>query len=135
MSETLEQMLVRHEGVRLKPYLDTLGKITIGVGRCLDTKGITMNEAMNMLRYDIQEASDAVKKNFPWSLELNNNRFNVLVNMSFNMGIVGLSNFKHMLQAVQNKDYEEAAKQMLDSKWAKQVGARATELAEIMRKG
>ena len=66
---------------------------------------------------------------------LSTNRQNVLVNMAFNLGIYGLLRFKKMLLAVEKQDWDEAANQMLDSRWSKQVGNRSKELADIMRQG
>lgn len=126
--------LIRHEGLRLKPYRCTAGKLTIGVGRNLDDVGISPAEALMMLKNDV----DALMAD----LELreiiaphNEVRQEVLVNMAFNMGVPRLKGFKKMLAALQRMDYEEAARQALDSKWAKQVGGRAIELAEKLRTG
>jgi lysozyme len=131
----LEAQLQRHEGVRLKPYTDTVGKLTIGVGRNLSDTGITMTEALFMLRNDIATAAAELEARLPWVVDLSPARQQVLVNMVFNLGWFTFSKFKKMLAALQNKDFEMAAKQMLSSLWARQVGNRAVELAEQMRRG
>jgi len=127
--------LKRHEGLRLKPYIDTVGKLTVGYGRNLDDVGISEQEAEMMLRQDIYTATAEAREAFPWVSDISPIRQDVIYNMSFNMGMPKLKKFKNMIAALEHRDFGEAAKQMLDSRWAKQVGSRATELAEIMRSG
>ena len=90
-------------------------------------------EAMYLLDNDIKEYVEEVKNRIPLFDTLSTNRQNVLVNMAFNLGIYGLLRFKKMLLAVEKQDWDEAANQMLDSRWIKQVGNRSKELADIMR--
>jgi lysozyme len=132
---TIEDQLIRDEGLRLKPYKDTVGKLTIGVGRNLDAEGISEEEARILLRNDIVKAGLAVAKALPWVQYLDDIRFAVLLNMSFNMGIGGLLEFKKTLAHVRAKQYAEAAKDMLQSHWAQQVGVRAQRLARQMETG
>lgn len=131
----LQTQLMRHEGLRLKPYLDTVGKMTIGYGRNLDANGITRDEASYMLNSDIDRTVKALLAHLPWVLELDTVRQSVLVNMAFNMGVDGLLTFRNTLKAVQQDRYDDAAAGMLESRWAEQVGHRAVELAEQMRSG
>lgn len=131
--QKLVEQLELHEGLRLKPYKDTVGKWTIGIGRNLDDKGITQGEARMMLNNDIDEFVRKLESNIPVYNRLSDCRQNVLVNMAFNMGIGGLKTFRNMLNCLQVADYHGAAKEMLNSKWAEQVGNRALELAEQMR--
>lgn len=132
----LERMILRHEGLRLKPYHCTSGKLTIGIGRNLDDVGITESEARRMLRDDITRVTVPLMHDPLWNFsELNAARQNVLVNMAFQLGKSGLDKFKKMRAAVNAEDWGEAARQMLDSRWAKQTPNRANELAEIMRTG
>ena len=133
LSEACMRDLRRHEGLRLKPYKDTVGTLTIGYGRNLEAKGITHAEADYLLDSDVQEAIDEVFASLPWVADLDENRQAILVNMAFNLGINGLLEFHNTLAAVEAGNYEEAAKGMLASKWAKQVGRRAEELATRMR--
>ena len=133
--QKLVEQLERHEGLRLKPYRDTVGKLTLGIGRNLDDKGITPQEARMLLHNDIEYFKRSIEVNIGVYSRLNDCRQNVLLNMAFNLGIAGLKTFKNMLLALENSDYEEAAKQMLSSKWASQVGGRALELAGQMRTG
>ncbi len=135
MSRLIEQ-LKRHEGLKLKPYKCSAGKLTIGYGRNIEDKGISEVEAEDMLYHDIKETeSELVSKLTLIMDELNMARRDVLINMAFNMGVSGLFKFKKMLSALTISDYGEASLQMLDSKWARQVGVRADELAEQMRVG
>lgn len=131
----LATLLIRHEGLRLLPYLDTVGKTTIGVGRNLSDNGITEAEALFMLQTDIDRAKAACAHAFPWADGMTGARQNVLHNMMFNLGPYRLLKFKRMLAALQCGRYEEAAREMLSSRWSTQVGARARELAEMMRQG
>ena len=133
--QELAEQLARHEGVKLKPYRDTVGKLTIGIGRNLDDKGITELEALNMLDNDIAEFAAEVCSNIRFFNALNDARQNVLVNMAFNMGIGGLLSFENMLDAISKGYFNKAEREMLDSKWASQVGYRARELGRQMRTG
>jgi lysozyme len=135
MITSLRQQLYRDEGVRLKPYKDSEGLLTIGVGRCLDRVGISMGESELMLDNDISRATAEVITHIPWSHELDEIRRAVLTNMAFNVGVAGLLKFERMLAALKARDYETAAKEMLDSKWRKQVGPRADRLAKQMVTG
>lgn len=125
-------MLIRHEGLRLKPYTDTVGKTTIGVGRNLTDIGITQLEAMQLLTNDI----DRVQKeavSLPWFKSLSVVRQDVVLDMIFNLGLSKLLGFKDMCAALANGNFERASKEMLSSAWAAQVGPRAQELAQMMR--
>ncbi len=131
----LEDTLIRHEGLRLKPYRDTVGKLTIGVGRNLDDVGITEDEAMYMLHTDIGRVRVQLAGSFVWYPGLNSVRKDVLINMVFNLGLGRFKRFRRLIAAIEICRWDQAAKEMLDSKWAKQVGRRAIELARIMRDG
>jgi lysozyme len=128
-------LIKKHEGKSLKPYKDTEGKLTIGYGRNLDDVGISEVEAQEMLLTDALAAERAAVRLFKVYPELSITRQAVLINMMYNLGYNKLSGFKKMIAAVESKDYSKAASEMLNSKWAKQVGARAVELAEMMRGG
>ena len=125
-----------HEGCSLKPYADTEGVLTIGYGRNLN-EGISDDEAEVMLSNDITKAvltAHRVVGSVTFE-GLSDERQEVLVNMAFNLGETRMKKFVHMLAALTVEDYERVAAEMLDSKWARQVGARAVQLSEIMRKG
>ena len=131
----LIEQLKEHEGFRSKPYLCTAGKLTIGYGRNLDDVGISKDEAEELLMNDIRAATQELVRAYPFVDELDSVRFNCLVNMCFNLGISRLSKFKKMWAAIEAKQYRRASEEMLDSKWAKQVGVRAEELAYQMLTG
>ena len=132
----IKAQLVRHEGLRLKPYRCTAGKLTIGIGRNLDDRGISQKEAYAMLERDIQDCEQWLIDEIPEVYnKVDEVRQSVLLNMCFNLGIKGLLEFKNTLSFIGAGDWERAANNMLASKWAKQVGMRAIELSEMMRKG
>lgn len=127
-------MLQRHEGLRLKPYECTAGKITIGYGRNLEDVGISEIEAMVMLRNDIEQCYDELNV-FSWFSDLDQVRQEALVDMLFNLGLPTFLEFKKTLKFVAEGKYSQAAEEMLRSKWANQVGDRAKELAYMMDTG
>lgn len=112
------------------------GKPTAAYGRNLSDRGLTEDEAEYLLRNDLRDFQDRCKKTFNsfWDL-LDAPRKNVLVEMSFNMGVAGVRSFSSMLEALEKSNYKRAAEEMLDSKWADQVGHRAKVLAKQMRTG
>lgn len=132
--QLLLEQLQRHEGLRLKPYRDSVGKWTIGYGRNLDDRGISEDEAGFMLDNDIDQVVAELER-MPLYLSLDSVRQVVLANMAFNMGVPTLLEFRRMLGALARGEWNRAADEMLDSKWARQVGYRAVELSELMRTG
>lgn len=132
---TLKDLLIKHESVRLKPYTDTVGKLTIGVGRNLDDKGISYAEAMALLDKDIADTTNDCVHAFPWFSGLSEPRQWVVLSMVFNMGLAGFQNFKRMIACLELGDHDGAAHEMANSRWAKQVGSRSTELQAMMKKG
>lgn len=126
----LRQQLMAHEGLRLFPYTDTAGKLTIGYGRNLTDKGITLREAEQLLDHDITETIQSVLMALPWTAMMAPARFRVLVNIAFNAGINGLLGFHKMLAATQQGDYTTAAHEIANSHLAPH---RAEALADIMR--
>ena len=136
LMDRIKEQLVRHEGLRLKPYRCTAGRLTIGIGRNLDDCGISQSEAYVMLINDIMNCEKQLQSKIPDIYNsLDEVRKSVLLNMCFNLGIKGLLGFKNTLALIGAGDWERAANGMLASKWAKQVGIRAIELSEMMRKG
>ncbi len=133
--QKLKDQLIIDEALRLKPYRDTVGKLTIGIGRNLDDRGITRDEAMALLETDLNLVEAELDGALPWWRQMNEARQNVLANMCFNLGLSKLLGFKNTLAAMKRGDYPAAAAGMLDSLWARQVGARAQRLATIMRTG
>ena len=134
MNKLIEQ-LKRHEGIELKPYQDTVGKWTIGVGRNLDDIGISEQEAEMLLLNDITEAKRQLIAVMPWTQDLDEVRFSALLNFVFNVGIGTASKFVNAMALLKQKSYDMAADEMLNSRWAKQVGQRAVEVTEQIRTG
>lgn len=127
------EMLKRHEGLRLTVYDCPAGKKTIGYGRNLEDRGITRDEANILLTNDITEIEQRLRANFDFYTNLDDIRKAALINLAFNLGMTGLKSFKKMLKALQEGDYTEAAKQLLDSRYATQVPNRAKELALLIK--
>lgn len=133
--QALRDMLIIDEGLRFKPYKDSVGKTTIGVGRNLDDVGISRDEALQLLDNDIRAAVEALDKTFPWWRGMSDVRQHVIINMCFNLGISRLAGFQKALKAMEAGDYDTAAKEMQDSEWYSQVGARAIRLVSLMKNG
>ena len=130
---SLRDQLRFHEGVRLFPYEDTVGKITIGVGRNLDDRGLSVDEVNFLLDNDISLCESELDSLHPEWRTLTEPRRHVLIDMMFNLGRSRLLNFRKFWAALKAGDYGVAADEMLDSKWAEQVGERAQTLAKMMR--
>lgn len=133
--DALQKQLIRHEGLKLKPYLDTVGKLTIGVGRNLADVGISPDEALDLLANDITRVKAGLDVALPWWRDLDAVRKRVLIDMAFNLGVEGLRAFRLALSFTRSGDFDEAATEMLASKWAGQVGQRAKTLAQMMHTG
>lgn len=133
--QNITDQLVRDEGCRLMPYTDTTSHTTIGVGRNLTDVGISYAEAMNLLANDVGRADRQLKAACPWVTALDVPRYGVLLNMTFNLGVAGLLSFRQFLSAMQAGQWELAAHEMLESKWAQQVGDRAHRLALQVESG
>jgi len=131
----LKKDLRRHEGFAQFAYLDSVGVPTVGYGRNLKDRGVTENEAEVMLENDIRAAAEWAHVIVPTFALLTDRRREVVVNMIFNLGPTRFRGFKNFLAAIAAEDWGRAAAEMLDSKWAKQVGARAIELSNLMQEG
>lgn len=123
------------EGVKAKPYKDTVGKLTVGVGRNLDDVGLRTDEIDYLLANDVTVAEGTARKLFPSFDRLSDARKAALLNMSFNLGESRLGAFKRFREAVEAQAWTQAAAEMMDSTWAKQVGQRAVRLAKAMEEG
>jgi len=154
--ELLIEKLIAHEGLRLEVYQDTLGINTIGIGRNLDDRGISKDEldwmdyptiehvfsdgiteadAMYLAQNDVQIVEEELLRAHPCVEDLDAVRQLVLVDMAFNMGVPRLCKFKLMWNAIHEGNFEAAAREMLESRWATQVKGRATKLANAMHNG
>jgi lysozyme len=128
---TILEQLKRDEGRRPQPYQDTRGVWTVGYGHNLTT-GALSEDAMAQILADDLQAADTACRQLPIWQRLSDARKGVLLNMCFNLGFAGLMQFRSMYVALETGDYETAAAEMLDSTWARQVGARADRLARQM---
>jgi len=130
--------LKAHEGFRSCPYRDSVGVLTVGYGINLEN-GITEREATLILEERVRRLRIRLPMVIKFFHRLSKARKDVLINMAFNLGIVGLLKFKKMLGAMEKENYQLAADEMLWSRWAIQVGddpgQRAHTLAKIMVMG
>jgi lysozyme len=127
--------LRRDEGVRLMPYRDTVGKLTIGVGRNLTDVGITNAEAEALLATDVARTAADLDRLMPWWAELDEVRQRVLLNMAFNMGAAEVARWRNWHALLRSGQFAAAADAMMRTLWARQVGPRAVRLSQMMRDG
>ena len=137
--DAMREMLISNEGLSLKLYKCTAGITSIGVGRAIQTRGISEDEAMLMLNNDIEICVDALDKRYPWWKRLSEARQEVMVDLMFNLGESRLAKFVQFLQSMETassaEDYTVAAEHLLDSLYAKQLPGRSKRNAEIIRGG
>ncbi len=140
MNETLQDMIVRHEGNILHAYQDHLGYWTIGVGRLIDERkggGISQEEARYLLENDLRKCRmDLSHEIFDdeW-VRITAERQNALIDMRFQLGPGGFRSFSNMIQAIKDDDWDRVADEALNSKYAEQTPERAKEIATMFRKG
>lgn len=126
--------LEQHEGRRARPYMDSVGKITIGVGRNLSDKGLSQAEIDALLEHDLDDVLIDLET-FAWFAALDGVRQRVLADMRFNLGPSRFRGFKRMLRKVAEQDYVLAGAAMRDSLWYRQVRNRGVRLAQMMVTG
>lgn len=132
--QILKARLMIEERYERYPYKDTRGILTVGYGRNLESVGLSEKEASFLLDNDIRSVERSLL-NMPVFLQLDSMRKSILLDMAFNLGAKGLFGFKKMFEALAKKDYEQAAREMQNSTWSKQVGGRADKLIDMMRAG
>tara|TARA_R110000823_G_C15606811_1_gene465990 strand:- start:12 stop:455 length:444 start_codon:yes stop_codon:yes gene_type:complete len=143
--DKLIEELIKDEGYSYEIYLDHLGYPTFGVGHLVLEKDeeygkpvgtpVSEERIKECLSNDIEIVCNELNRNMEWWQDLNDTRQRVLANMAFNLGLPRLSKFVKFLKAVQDSDWEKASEEMMDSKWATQVGDRAKRLKIKMLKG
>ena len=136
MSKLIE-MIKEHEGVVPHAYQDSRGYWTIGVGRLIDEKlggGLSDGEIDYLLANDMKRCRKEAE-GYSWFSKLNEPRQAVILSMLFNLGKPNFDKFKNMQAAMEEGDYMTASNEMLDSRWAGQVGRRAIEMSEMMESG
>jgi len=127
----LIQSIKKHEGWRSKLYVDSVGVKTIGYGINLEQQEMPKAVAELWLSMVVSDIKNKLRE-YEWYIKLNGDRRKAIIDMAYNLGIPGLLKFKNMIAAIKENNYRKAAKEMIDSKWASQVGKRATDLAKIM---
>ena len=128
-----QSWIKKDEALKLIPYVDTTGNLTVGWGRNL-RNGIRIDEAELMFQNDLKQTVEELEKQ-TWYIDQPHNVQNALINMNFNLGITKLLEFKDMITALEHKNYRAAAQAALNSLWAKQVPNRAKEIAVMLRQG
>jgi lysozyme len=132
------EMLKRHEGVETHAYWCTADKLTIGVGRNIDPEGgigLTMKEIDFLLQNDVDRVEGELVRTLPWVEHIEWARMDALVNICFNLGLPRFLKFKKALAAAEGQEWDLSADEFMDSRWAKQVGRRAVEVTDLLRKG
>ncbi len=133
MREDIKELIKKHEGYRQCVYKCPRGTLTIGYGRNLENNGISVSEADYLLDCDSRRCEVFLIKYLDSTYHhLSECRRAVLISMVYNLGEQGFTSFKKMMLALKSADYQQVAKEMLDSAWAEQVGKRAVELAFMM---
>ena len=131
--------LLEHEGEVFHAYKDSLGYLTIGVGHCIDERkgcGITKDISRRMLDDDIARATAGCRGAFSWFDDLDPVRQDVIIMLAFNMGIDHLKAFRLMSAAIEQKRWSEAAYQLANSLWGRQVGLdRKRSLCDALESG
>jgi lysozyme len=131
--QDLQQWIKSCEKLELHTYIDTNGHCTVGWGRNLED-GISVDEAELMFQNDFKQAVKELETQ-AWYNKQPQGVKNALINMNFNLGITELLEFKAMINCLQSFDYTGAAQAALNSKWAKEVHQRATDIALMIREG
>ncbi len=134
MRQTLRTILIEHEGKKSHVYKDTLGNLTIGIGRNLSGTNLYDNEIELMFENDTDWLYNQFMTTFDWFVDICEPRQIALIDMAF-MGWKNFLEFKNMLAAFAKGDYTTASAEILNSSYAKQVGQRAKDIARIIRMG
>lgn len=130
----LISQLVKHEGLRLKPYTDTVGKLTIGIGHNLTDNGLTKDQCVAICNDDIDNTVALLESKCPWFKGLDDVRQRAIADMTFNL-MEKILDFTGLIAAINVKAWDAAANHILNSKFGQQVGKRAQDLAHMMRTG
>lgn len=129
------ELVTLHEGVRKFPYVDTVGKTTIGIGRNLTDRGLRPQEIQFLFTNDLEEAREELFKCHPWVEELDPVRQAALIDMMFNLGVGRFLKFKQTLRAIRMRDWPDAARHLKHSRWWTQVGSRARRIHDMILTG
>jgi lysozyme len=135
MTMNLSDLIKEHEGLMLKPYHCSAGKLTIGYGRNLEARGISLNEAEYLLANDIRDCRESLTRDYSWFAALDQVRQAALVDLVFNMGANRLAGFVKFLVAMARSDWPRAAEELRNSRWYGQVGRRAERVIWMIERG
>lgn len=125
------KLIIEEEGFKSKPYLDTLGIATFGHGLTY----ITEKESVYIVQSRVDNITNFLNDKYSWFSDLTSNRKAVLVSMVYQLGLVGFTKFKHMIKAIEDKDWVKASEEGLDSRWAKQTPDRAHRQMQLLKNG
>ncbi len=133
----LVEMIKRHEGVKSKVYLCSAGYETIGVGRNISESGLGLSddEIEYLLANDIARVKSELADTYFWFNGINEARQDAMIDMCFNLGLTRLRGFVKALEAMSREQFDIAADEFMDSRWASQVGTRAIRVTEMIRSG
>jgi GH24 family phage-related lysozyme (muramidase) len=131
----LKARIEGEEGRKYKAYVDSLGVLTIGIGRNIKDKGLNDQEIDLMFNNDIDDVEKDLREKLPWVFNLDEVRLSVFYDLCFNLGINRLLEFSHMLAFAEAGDYNTAADELHHSLWDSQVGHRAVVLETMLRTG
>lgn len=123
------------EGIRLRPYTDSRGKLSIGMGRNLTDVGISQSECDFLASHDIQVALNTADEAVHNFYTLTTPRQAVLIQMAFNLGRGTFGEFTTFLDLIESGKYNEAADDLLNTAVAKELPARYGRYADIIRNG
>ena len=132
------EILRKHEGVETHAYKCSSGKTTVGVGRNIEAgsgPGLSNNEIDYLLANDVERVNKELVNTFSWYKDLDIVRKDAMTDLCFNIGLPRMMGFKKALAAMAIEDYETAAAEFLDSRWAKQVGSRSVTITDMVRSG
>ena len=143
--EYVYEQLVDEEGVRSVAYIDTRGYTTLGIGHCCSSnptkpilgrnvkvgQAITHDEVVKLFDHDLADVLNSLL-NLPWFKTLTHNQQYVCISLVFNLGYGGLLKFKRFLEALEAGEIKQAAAELRDSKWFKQVGRRGVKLTHLL---
>jgi lysozyme len=135
MTEPLDLWIARKEGLRLRPYHDKHGFMTIGYGHNLQANGITIAIADQLLSNDIAEAKKLVDRNLAWTANVDPARRDAFYHLCFWIGIGKLLGFVKMMAAAKAGDWKLAANEVLNSALHDDIPERAEEIANRLLKG
>lgn len=135
--EQLAAQLEIDEGKKKRIYLDTATppRWTGGIGRNMTDRDFSEDEIQLMLKNDIDLVCDQLDNRMPWWKHMTDARMRAWANFTFNVGITKAMTFKNTIGLLQSGKYDQAADEILRSKWASQVGERAKRISDTIRNG